>query len=203
MSILKLLPRDDAADVYLQGEARGGDFALNDIPHPCRGLYLAAKLEKIFKSKKYVMKLDNDLFNKIQAQAEASPRKRMNYDLRTQADLARGLGEASGVDGDEPWRDMSQRMINVLMRETVIPIHRHSETSETVIVCRGAVREVFYDSKGNKTAEFVLEAGGECPGIQVPKGVYHTCVCLQDGSVIFEAKDRPYDPAGTEEFLGE
>ena len=87
------------------------------------------------------------------------------------------------------------------MTDTVIPIHRHTETSETVIVCRGKVREEFYDAEGNKTAEFVMEAGGECPGVQVPMGQYHTLVCLEDGSVIFEAKDRPYDPVGTEEFF--
>ncbi len=96
---------------------------------------------------------------------------------------------------------MSQRMLNVLMPDTVIPIHRHTETSETVIICRGAVREEFYDENGEKIAEFVLEVGGNCPGVQVPKGMYHTCVCLEPGSVIFEAKDRPYDPVETEEFL--
>ena len=53
---------------------------------------------------------------------------------------------------------MSQRILNVLMPDTVIPIHRHNETSETVIVCRGKVREEFYDAHGNKTAEFVMEA---------------------------------------------
>lgn len=126
-----------------------------------------------------------------------SPRKRMHFDLRTQAVMP---GQA-GHDGDADWRDMSQRMLNVLMPETVIPIHRHNETSETVIVCRGAVREEFYDEKGRKIAEFVLEAGGDCPGVQVPRGMYHTCVCLVPGSVIFEAKDRPYDPELTEEFL--
>ena len=46
-----------------------------------------------------------------------------------------------------------------------------------------------------------MAAGGDCPGVQVPMGQYHTVVCLEDGSVIFEAKDRPYDPVGTEEFL--
>ena len=61
--------------------------------------------------------------------------------------------------------------------------------------------EEFYDDQGNKIDEFVLEAGGECPGVQVPMGVYHTCVCLESGSVIFEAKDRPYDPVCTEDFL--
>lgn len=57
----------------------------------------------------------------------------MHMDLRTQA------------TSDEPWTDMSQRILNVLMPDTVIPIHRHNETSETVIVCRGEVREEFYD----------------------------------------------------------
>lgn len=135
------------------------------------------------------MKLDNALFDKVLLLAEESPRRRMNYDLRTQST-------------EEDWTDMSQRMINVLMPETVIPIHRHTESSETVIVCRGAVREEFYDDKGQKIDEVILVAGGECPGVQVPKGIYHTCVCLEPGSVIFEAKDRPYDPVGTEEFLG-
>ena len=134
------------------------------------------------------MKLDDVLFDAVLDLAQKSPRKRMHYDLRTQST-------------EEGWTDMSQRMINVLMPEIVIPIHRHTETSEIVIVCRGKVREEFYDADGYKTAEFVMEAGGDCPGIQVPMGQYHTLVCLEDGSVIFEAKDRPYDPVGTEEFL--
>ena len=129
------------------------------------------------------MKLDNNLYDQILLKAQESPRRRMNYDLRT-----------SSADG-------SQRMLNVLMTDTVVPIHRHVDTSETVIVCRGKVREEFYDAQGNKTAEFVLEAGGECPAVQVPMGMYHTLVCLEDGSVIFEAKDGAYDPVKTEEFL--
>ena len=129
------------------------------------------------------MKLDNNLFDQILLKAQESPRRRMSYDLRT-----------SSSDG-------SQRMLNVLMADTVVPIHRHVDTSETVIVCRGKVREEFYDDQGNKTAEFVLEAGGDCPAVQVPMGMYHTLVCLEDGSVIFEAKDGAYDPVKTEEFL--
>lgn len=140
------------------------------------------------------MILDNKLFDKILEKAQTSPRKRMNFDLRTQADSPVGISA-------ESWSDQSQRMLNVLMADTVIPIHRHTETSETIIVCRGKVREEFYDADGKKTAEFVLEAGGPCPGVQVPMGQYHTLVCLEDGSVIFEAKDRAYDPERTEDFL--
>ena len=157
------------------------------------------------------MTLDNLLFDNILQQALASPRRRMHFDLRTQAEMPVQAGlddkrragqDGTGLAGDDAeWQDMSQRMLNVLMPETVIPIHRHPETSETVIVCRGVVREEFYDDQGQKIAEFILEAGGDCPGVQVPRGMYHTCVCLVPGSVIFEAKDRPYDPELTEEFL--
>ena len=148
------------------------------------------------------MILDNKLFDEILLRAQESPRRRMNFDLRTQAQIPGQVGnDVQGDAGNVEWKDQSQRMLNVLMTDTVIPIHRHNDTSETVIVCRGKVREEFYDAEGNKTAEFVLQAGGECPGIQVPMGQYHTLVCLEDGSVIFEAKDRPYDPAGTEDFL--
>ena len=148
------------------------------------------------------MILDNKLFDEILLRAQESPRRRMNFDLRTQAQISGQAGnDVKECVGNVEWKDQSQRMLNVLMTDTVIPIHRHNDTSETVVVCRGKVREEFYDADGNKTAEFVLEAGGECPGIQVPMGQYHTLVCLEDGSVIFEAKDRAYDPAGTEDFL--
>lgn len=129
------------------------------------------------------MPLDNKLFDEIFLLAQASPRKRMHYDLRTSLS------------------DTSQRMLNVLMKDTIIPIHKHNDTSETVVICRGKVREEFYDELGNKTAEYVLEVGGDCPGVQVPIGQYHTCVCMEDGSVIFEAKDGAYDPETTEDIL--
>lgn len=140
------------------------------------------------------MLLDTELFDKILPQAEASPRGRMNYDLRTQA-------FEKPADGTTPWRDQSQRMLNVLTPGTVIPVHRHQETSETVIVLRGTVEEVFFDEKGNETEHHILRYGGPCQGIQVPRGVYHTCRCIEPGSVIFEAKDRPYDPQKTEDLL--
>ena len=136
------------------------------------------------------MLLNFELFDSVLPAAEASGRGRMHYDLRT------AVGEPTGS-----WKDVSQRMLNVLTPGTVIPVHRHRDTSETVIVLRGAVEEVFFDSAGAVTERHVLRYGSDCPGIQVPRGVYHTCRCLEAGSVIFEAKDRPYDPDTTEDFL--
>ena len=140
-------------------------------------------------SKKSIV-LDDKLFEAIEVEAKASPRLRMHYDLRTQA-----------LDEDPDWRDSSQRMLNVMMRDTVIPIHRHTETSETVIVLRGSGDEVMYDSEGNELERVTLKAGSACAAVQVPRNVYHTFIPHEDGTTIFEAKDRPYDPVKTEEFL--
>ena len=90
------------------------------------------------------MIIDNTLLDKLTAQAKESPRLRMNMDLRNSS------------------ADSSQRMLNAIEPGSVVPIHRHQKTSETVVVLRGRVVEEYYDAEGNKTAEFVLEAGGEC-----------------------------------------
>ena len=135
-------------------------------------------------------KIDIELFNRVRGEAEVSSRLRMNYDLRTQA-----------TDSDPLWRDSSQRMLNVMMKDTVIPIHRHAETSETVIILRGCGDEVTYDSEGNELGRITLRYGSDCPAVQVPRNAYHTFIPHEDGTVIFEAKDRAYDPIKTEEFL--
>ena len=134
--------------------------------------------------------LDFQLFDSIEGEAEVSPRHRMNCDLRTQA-----------MDEDPLWHDTSQRMLNVMMKDTVIPIHRHLETSETVIVLRGSGDEVIYDTEGQEVERVTLSYGSECSALQVPRNTYHTFIPHEDGTVIFEAKDRAYNPEKTEELL--
>lgn len=134
-------------------------------------------------------KLNFELFDKIEREAKASPRHRMNYDLRTQA-----------TEKDSTWHDTSQRMLNVMMKDTVIPVHRHPETTETVIVLRGSGEEVLYDDNGNEAERITLRYGSGCAAMQVPRNIYHTFIPLEDGTVIFEAKDRAYNLQGSEEL---
>lgn len=129
------------------------------------------------------MIIDNSLFNQLSSQAKSSPRFRMHFDLR---------------DSNE---DESQRMLNAIEPGTVIPIHRHNETSEDVVILRGLAEEVFFDNLGNETGRFLLTPGGPCPAIHVPLGQYHTCRSLQSGTVIIEFKNGKYDPNTTEDFL--
>lgn len=133
------------------------------------------------------MNIDKVLFDNLTAQAKESPRLRMNYDLR---------------DSKE---DESQRMLNAIEPGTVIPIHRHTMTSEDVIVLRGRAEEVFFDETGAEVSRCLLVPGatepGSAPAIHVPIGQYHTCRSLESGTVIIEFKNTKYDPATTEDLL--
>ena len=129
------------------------------------------------------MIINSELLDELTARAKASPRLRVNYDLRDTVD------------------DDSQRMLNAIEPETVIPVHRHSMTSEDVIILRGRAEEVFYDDRGNETGRFLLVPGGTIPAVHVPIGQYHTCQSLESGTVIIEFKNTKYDPIGTEEYL--
>ena len=109
--------------------------------------------------------------------------QRMNRDLRN-----------SPSDG-------SQRMLNALEPGTVLPVHRHRSTSETCIMVRGAAEEIFYDDRGEVTERVSMRAGSDCAGVQIEAGRWHKIVALEPGTVIFEAKDGPYEPITDEDIL--
>ena len=128
--------------------------------------------------------INNDLLKELQCKAVTNERLRINYDLRTTAE------------------DTSQRMLNALQPRTKVNIHRHQDTSETVICLQGRLDVVFYVDVPN------IDAGGPdrnfqesyrtelCPskgqyGVQIPKGVWHTIEVYEE-STIFEAKDGRY-----------
>lgn len=146
------------------------------------------------------MEFDKELLDKLVEQAKENPRLRQNLDLRT----------SSG--------DTSQRMLNALLPGTKVPIHRHLNTSETVICLCGKMDEVIYEeivSYEDNTTGFPqgmdaqdvsrkvsyrevqrihLHPAEARYGCQIPKGAWHT-VEVFEPSVIFEAKDGAYQPS--------
>lgn len=132
------------------------------------------------------MKIDKELFNKVAEEAEASLRLRMNYDLRN----------------DE--NEQSQRMLNVLLPGTKSPIHRHTETSETVVCLEGTCIERYYDNEGNETDCFTLSAGSDLIGVQIPAGQFHSIEVPEEWKekcVILEFKAGKFEPAKMEDIL--
>ena len=129
------------------------------------------------------MQINNAILDTLSAQAKSSPRLRMNLDLRNSTD------------------DHSQRMLNALEPGTVMPIHRHQNTSETVVVLRGKVKWLYYNDKGELTDTILVEVGGDICGLNVPMGQWHSLECLEPGSVILECKDGAWKALGEEDIL--
>lgn len=128
------------------------------------------------------MIINNKLLNKITIEAEASPRLRMNMDLRNSSD------------------DKSQRMLNALLPGTIVPIHRHRQTSETTMILRGKLFVVFYNEMGGQIERHLLDPTIGNYGVQIPKGQWHTVEVIEP-SAIFEVKDGPYIPLSPEDTL--
>ncbi len=129
------------------------------------------------------MVLTTELLDALSDKAKSCERLRMNLDLRTSPD------------------DQSQRMLNAMEPGTQLPIHRHQTTSETIIMLRGSVKEMLYDDRGNLTDSIVLKAGTEPCAMSVPKGVWHNLECLEPGTILFEAKDGPFEPRREEDTM--
>lgn len=124
------------------------------------------------------MKITQALLDQLTEQAKASPRLRMNYDLRNSAE------------------DQSQRMLNAIEPGTPLPIHRHMKSSETVVCLRGHLREIFYDDTGAVTEVIDLAPGSDCMALCIPIGQWHGVEVLESGTVILECKDGAWEPLG-------
>lgn len=126
------------------------------------------------------VKIDTALLDSLTELAKASPRLRMNYDLRTSS------------------ADTSQRMLNAIEPGSEVPIHRHRNTSETFVVLRGRVIEEFYDEAGVVVATYEVTSGGSVCALNIPACTWHTLRSLESGTVILEMKDGAYEPIGAE-----
>lgn len=130
------------------------------------------------------MEITQKLLDDLTAQAKASPRLRMNFDLRNSS------------------ADTSQRMLNAIEPGSEVPIHRHQKTSETVVVLRGKVVEEYYDELERICeATYEISPNGPICALNIPAGKWHTLRSLESGTVIMEVKDGAYEPIGEEDMM--
>ena len=123
------------------------------------------------------MVINQTILDKLTEEAKASPRLRMNMDLRNSAE------------------DQSQRMLNAIEPGSPLPIHRHQKTSETVVCLRGRLIEEFYDDLERTCTERIeLSPNGPVMALNIPAGQWHTVQALESGTVILEMKDGKYEP---------
>lgn len=128
--------------------------------------------------------IDKNLLDEVSAQAKASPRLRMNYNFH------------------QSLEDKCHRMLNAVEPGTIMPIHRHHASSETVVLLRGKIQWVFFDDNGNETERVTLDANGDLRMINVEKERWHSLFCLEEGSVLYESKNGAYQPLESDELMG-
>ena len=127
------------------------------------------------------MEINKELLDRLFEQAKENPRLRQNLDLRTSS------------------ADTSQRMLNALLPGTVVPIHRHPQSTENVFLLCGKIVEIICDENGNEIERIHLDPSVGNYGCVVPQGAWHTIEILEP-SVIYEAKDGKYGEDGSETF---
>ena len=128
-----------------------------------------------------IMEINKEFLGKLFEQAVVNPRLRQNFDLRTSAN------------------DNSQRMLNALLPGTIVPIHRHPQSTENVFLLCGKIVEIICDENGKEIERIHLDPTIGNYGCVVPQGEWHTVEVLEP-SVIYEAKDGKYGEDGSDTF---
>ena len=152
------------------------------------------------------MIFDKNVLDTLTAQAQASPRLRMNLDLR------------NSLEDGALW------LLIAIEPGSVVPFLRHRTTSEVVVMLRGRAVQEYYDDEGRVVASFELRSWGDARSksgmtevesgvtegeamtevvcaMSIPAGQWHKLVALESGTVIFEAKDGPFEPLAPEDVL--
>ena len=127
------------------------------------------------------MIINKSILDDLTRRAQSSPRLRMNLDLRNNSD------------------DNSQRMLNAIEPGTVLPVHRHMDSSVTIVCIRGHFEELLYNDEGFLTEAIDMQPGGTV--INLPVGQWHTIRSLESGTVLLEVQDGKWEPLKEEDIL--
>ncbi|KXC36764.1 cupin [Pseudomonas aeruginosa] len=127
--------------------------------------------------------LDQQLFVELASGAGNAPRGRQHHNFHRM---------------EEP----CHRMAVGLQPNTYIPPHRHLDAgkAEALIVLKGRLGLLVFAEDGELLDKRELSAAGDCPGVDLPPGVFHALVVLEPDSILFECKAGPYRPLGEGEF---
>lgn len=129
------------------------------------------------------MIINKEILDQVTSKAKKSPRLRMNFNLHESLD------------------DKVQRLLNAMEPGTVIPIQRHQDTAETLMIVRGKLKVELYDDNKNVIESAILSPELGNYGIHIPTGVWHWVDILESGTVMFEVKEGPYHPLAEEDIM--
>jgi cupin fold WbuC family metalloprotein len=123
------------------------------------------------------------LLKNLSLEATASPRRRKNHNFHQSNEA------------------QAHRLLNAIEPNSYVMPHKHNDPNkaETMICLSGKLGLIVFDATGNVQQTLKLEANSETVGVDIPHGVYHTVLALENGTVFFEAKAGPFVPITAEE----
>ena len=122
------------------------------------------------------MLLTTKILDETSAKAKVCPRLRMNWNLH------------------ESFEDSVQRMFNALEPGTEVPVARHPDSAETLIILRGRLRILIFNGNKEILEDVVIDPITDNIGYHIPKGVWHQVQSLEEGTIVFETREGPYKP---------
>ena len=129
------------------------------------------------------MLLTTAILDETSVRAKESPRLRMNWNLH------------------QSFEDSVQRMFNALEPGTEVPIARHPDSAESLIILRGRLRVLIFNNLKEIIEDVVIDPRTENIGYHIPKGVWHQVQSLESGTICFETREGPYAPVAECDIL--
>ena len=98
--------------------------------------------------------------------------------------------------------DPIQRLCNAFEPGTYVRPHRHEQGGrwELFTVLTGRAVVLTFDTDGRVFERITLGVGMDALIVEIPPGTFHTVASLAVGTVVFEVKPGPYQPA-TDKFF--
>lgn len=121
-------------------------------------------------------------FAELTAKADASPRRRSNYNLH------------------EVPEDPIQRLFVAAKRDTYFRAHRHPGKWEVSVIVRGEFEVFTFDENGVITRRIRVGPNAPVKAFELPPNIFHAWVPLTDDGIFFEVKQGPYDPQTAAQF---
>jgi len=131
-----------------------------------------------------MIKIDNVLLAEVTKKAAASARLRCNHNFH------------------KSYAEKIQRLLNAANPGTYIRphMHRNPDKIETFVLLKGKVAVFEFDDSGRVSDYLVLDAAKLNMGVEIAPGTWHTFASLEQGSVLYEVKEGPYNEQDDKKF---
>lgn len=131
-----------------------------------------------------MIKINTEFIDPLTERAKKSPRKRINFNFHSQAD------------------DLLQRMLHGMEPHTYVQPHKHENPDkvEAFFCLRGRVAVVEFDAEGVIIDSIVLDNATGNFGCEILPRTWHSIICLEPNSVVYEVKNGPYNPVDDKNF---